>query len=153
MVQNKARQYLENHILTAPKEQLLLMLFDGAIRFSEQAKVRMDEKDIEGSCKLLIKAQRIIMELITSLDQQKIPSDLYHNLMGLYGFVYFRLVNANLKKETGQVDDALKILNHLRETGAQAVEKVRQEQHPVSVSPEKAGEPVTPSVPKLSIEG
>ncbi|MEK7866031.1 MAG: flagellar protein FliS, partial [Planctomycetota bacterium] len=43
-----SRKYLETQVRTASQEQLLLMLIDGAIRFSEQAKTKLAEKDIEG---------------------------------------------------------------------------------------------------------
>ena len=129
-MKNTARQYLESQVLTATKEQLLIMLFDGAIRFSEQAKAKIDEKDIEGSCKFLIKAQRIMVELIGSLNKETIGEEMYGNLVRLYNFVYFRLIQANVKKEVPLIDEALRILRHLRETWAQAVEKNRMEKFP-----------------------
>ena len=130
VVKMRAQQYLEDHVLTAPREELLLMLFDGAIRFAEQAKLKIEAKDIEGSCALLIKAQRIVIELMTSLKRDVIGDELYSNLTSLYNFVYFRLVNANVRKDRGLVDEALKIMTHLRGTWALAVEKNRKETHP-----------------------
>ncbi len=129
-MKNRAQQYLENHILTAPKEDLLLMLFDGAIRFAEQARPKIEAKDHEGSGRLLIRAQRIVIELMTSLSRDLMGEEIYGNLMSLYNFIYFRLVNANMKKDVALVDEAVKILAHLRETWSQAVEKNRREQFP-----------------------
>ena len=93
---NPAKKYQENHILTAPKEQLLLMLVDGAIRFTEQGKAFMLEEKFEESCKKFIRAQRIMIELITSLDESALEPDLYSNLVSLYYFVYRRLVEVNM---------------------------------------------------------
>ena len=131
LVQNKkAKQYLRNQVMTAPKEQLLLMLLDGAIRFSEQAKFKLKEEKFEDSCNLLIRAQRIMIELVTSLNKEVLPEEIYTNLVRLYNFCYFRLIDANLKKDFEKIDEAVKILVHLRETWAQAIEQNRKEKFP-----------------------
>ena len=134
MNQDPSGGYLETKVFTASREQLLLMLFDGAIAFSEQAKVKIEEKDIEGSYHLLLRAQRILLELVSALDR-KIGEDLYRNLVGLYLFCYRKLVEANIKKDLALVDDALRILSHLRDTWREAVAKAREE---------TGGEPLVP---------
>ena len=135
---NPAKKYQENHILTAPKEQLLLMLVDGAIRFTEQGKALMLEDKREESCQKFIRAQRIMIELITSLDESALEAELYSNLVSLYYFVYRRLVEANMTKEEKTVNDALKILKHLQETWVMAVENMHKEAHPEASLVEKA---------------
>lgn len=135
---NRARQYLESRIKTATKEELLILLFDGAVRFSEQAKIKIDEKDVEGSCQLLIKAQRIMVELICSLQKEIIGEDVYANLVKLYNFVYFRLIKANITKEKALIDEALSILVHLRETWAMAVDQEKMKKFPEAALVAKA---------------
>lgn len=125
-----AKQYLKNQILNASKQELLLMLFDGAIRFAEQGKAKLQEKKLEESCQLLIRSQRIMIELVTSLDKDVLPGDLYTQLVRLYNFVYFRLIDANLKKDAQRIDEAVRILVHLRDTWSQAVEKDKKERFP-----------------------
>jgi flagellar protein FliS len=125
MQPNSSKKYLEMRVNTASKEQLLLMLFDGAIRFTEQARQKLDENEIEPAHNFLLKAQRIMVELMSSLDRG-IGDDLYNNLIGLYNFVYFRLVNANLQHNTTAIDEALTILGSLRETWGSAVEKLNE---------------------------
>ena len=127
MNQGVPRQYLETQILTAPKEELLLMLFDGAIRFCEQGKDCINEKDIEGAHNFLMRAQKIMLELVAALDKNALDEKLYKNLTGLYLFVYRRLVHANVRHDIDAIDEALKILNSLRQTWGEAVEKARQE--------------------------
>jgi flagellar protein FliS len=129
--QDKAVQYLEAKVLTATKEELLIMLFDGAIKFAECAKVKIDEKDVEGSCKFLIKAQRIIAELMASLRKDLISEELYSNLIGLYKFVYLRLIKANMTKDKDLIDESLAILRMMRETWQLAIEKAKEEQQNV----------------------
>ncbi len=41
----KAREYLTNQVMTAPREQLLLMLCDGAVKFAERSKLKLADKD------------------------------------------------------------------------------------------------------------
>lgn len=137
MQTNGSKKYLEMRVNTASKEQLLLMLFDGATRFAEQARQKLDEKDIEPAHTLLLKAQRIMVELMSSLDRG-IGDDLYNNLIGLYNFVYFRLVNANLQHDAAAIDEALTILGSLRETWGTAVEKLNEEK---KTTPALAGSP------------
>ncbi len=101
------------------------MLFDGAIRFVEQAKPRMTEKDIEGTHNLLIRAQRIVLELISALDKA-IGEELYKNLTGLYVFVYGRLVEANVQRNPTPLDEAVRILRMMRGTWSEAIEKAQK---------------------------
>jgi len=58
--QNTAQNYLRAKVFTATPEQLQLMLYDGAIRFSEQARAAMDKKDYEASYNGISRAQKII---------------------------------------------------------------------------------------------
>lgn len=135
--------------MTAPKEQLLIMLFDGAIRFSEQAKVRIDSKEIEGSCTLLIRGQRIMLELIAALDKKIMGEELYFNLVRIYNFIYFRLINANVKKDKTLIDEALRILQVMRQTWIDAIEQDRRQK----ASPEALSRQTTEVVKNISLQG
>lgn len=134
----KAKQYLRNQILTAPKEQLLILLFDGAIRFAEQGKAKLAEKRYEESCPLLIRAQRIMIELVVSLDRNVLPEEVYANLVRLYNFVYFRIIDGNVHKDPAKIDEALKILSNLRETWTLAIDQDRRRKFPAIELLEKA---------------
>jgi len=147
MSKTKMNQYLEVQVQTASKEQLLLMLYDGAIRFSEQAKSKIDEKDIEGSYHLLVKAKQIVVELLCSLDE-RVGKELYDNLCSLYNFIYIRLIEANIKKDKKLVDEALQILRTLRNAWTDAIEKHKKE-----IQDGKADKLAPPSRTSFSIEG
>jgi flagellar secretion chaperone FliS len=120
------QEYLKTKVMTASPEMLTLMLWDGAIRFSEQGKDAILKKDIEGSYKSLVRAQRIVTELTTNL-KHEIDPDLCGKLSALYNFIYRRLVDANLTKNAQFVDDALDIMRHQRETWAMLMEKLVKE--------------------------
>jgi flagellar secretion chaperone FliS len=120
------QEYLKTKVMTASPEMLTLMLWDGAIRFAEQGKEAILKKDIEGSYKALVRSQKIITELTTSL-KRDVDRDLTEKLAALYNFIYRRLVSANVTKDEKLVDDALEIMRHQRETWVMLMDKLSKE--------------------------
>jgi flagellar protein FliS len=112
-----AQNYLRAKVMTATPEQLQLMLYDGAIRFAEQAKVALGKSDYEASYNALSRAQKIIAELSGSLKHDLAP-ELCGKLSSLYNFVYRKLLEANVDHEVEPLDEALGILRYQRETWA-----------------------------------
>lgn len=121
------RQYQENRILNASPEELMIMLFDGAIRFCESAKSKLAEKEYEEYCRLLIRVHDILVELMNGLNREELGDPIYQGLLSLYQSIQDRVVEANLKKETRLLDESIKLLGHVRETWVLAIEKDRQE--------------------------
>ena len=121
-----SQEYLKTKVMTASPEMLTLMLWDGAIRFAEQAKEAIRRKEIEGSFKALVRSQKIITELSTALKRDVNP-DLCGKLAALYNFIYRRLVEANISKDEKLVDDALEIMRHQRETWVMLMDKLAKE--------------------------
>jgi flagellar secretion chaperone FliS len=130
-------QYFRNAVLTATPEQLQLMLYDGAVRFAAQAREAMQARDIEQTHNLLTKAQRIIVEMQNGLRPEVAP-EICRQMAGLYTFVYRRLIDANVNKDPVALDDAIQILNHMRQTWMLLIEKLRQERAGDAVPPESA---------------
>ena len=120
------QEYLKTKVMTASPEMLTLMLWDGAIRFAEQGKEAILRKDIEGSYKALVRSQKIITELTTSL-KRDVDRDLTEKLAALYNFIYRRLVSANVTKDEKLVDDAIEIMRHQRETWVMLMDKLSKE--------------------------
>jgi flagellar protein FliS len=112
-----AQNYLRTKVLTATPEQLQLMLYDGAIRFGEQAKLALEQKKFDQSYELISRTQKIIAELISSLKPDKAP-ELCDKLAGLYTFVYRKLIEANTEHQIKPLEEALGILRYQRETWA-----------------------------------
>ena len=131
MIPSNPQRYLQTQVMTASRERLLLMLYDGALRFCEQARQALEAKDIERSHELLIQVQRIVIELWGAVSPQADP-ELSRNLGSLYGFLYLRLVHANVQKDPVALQEAVRILTTLREAWAEAAEKIRLGQGPVS---------------------
>jgi len=124
MTQKASDAYLQNAVMTATPEQLQMMLYDGAIRFARQAREAMLGKDLETACEKLLRVQRIVTEMKNGL-RPEIQPELCEQLAGLYNFVYWRLVEANVRHEPSFIDEALKILEHQRETWRMLLEKVQ----------------------------
>jgi len=120
------QEYLRNVVMSAPPEKLHLMLYDGAIRFCRQARDAIAGKDIEGSYNLLSRAQNIVLEMQNALRPDVAP-ELCEQMSALYGFIYRRLVEANVNKDVGALDDALRILEYQRETWVMLLEKLSAE--------------------------
>jgi flagellar protein FliS len=135
--QKHAKQYQEQQIISASKEQLLIMLYDGAIRFAKTAKKAIIAQDYEKSNNFLLKTQRIITEFMGSLDL-KSGSDTTKQLFLLYEYLHHQLVQANIQKDVALVDDVLEHLLDLRKTWVAAIEIAQQEMQKSSTSAQNA---------------
>ncbi len=121
-----SNEYLKTKVLTASPEKLQLMLYDGAIRFCEQARSAILERKIEDSFNGISKAEKIIMELALSMKDEIAP-ETCAKMRSLYMFIYDRLVTANISKELEPLDDALRVIRHIRETWLLLMEKLQEE--------------------------
>ncbi|MBQ4647207.1 MAG: flagellar export chaperone FliS [Candidatus Gastranaerophilales bacterium] len=124
------KQYQKSSIETASREQILIMLYDGAIQFLNKARVAMQNKEHEAVHNNLIGAQNIIQEFINSMDREVAPQ-LAENLISLYEYFIRRLVQANMKRQIEPIDEVLKYLKSLKATWEQAIvlaQKEAQEQ-------------------------
>jgi len=110
-----AQNYLRTQVLTATPEQLQMMLYDGAIRFAEQARPALAAKNWEASYLAISRAQKIITELTSSL-RHDIAPELCGRLASIYNFIYRKLVEANVDHKAEALDEAIKILKFQRET-------------------------------------
>ena len=115
MTAQAANQYLRTKVLTATPEQLQMMLFDGALRFSEQARVALKSKDYEESYDLISRVQKILLELSCSLKHDVLP-DLCGKLAALYNYAYRKLIEANVRHDVSSLEAAINILKYQRET-------------------------------------
>ena len=115
MNQQAAQNYLKTKVFTATPEQLQLMLYDGAIRFGEQARAALEKKNFEQSFTMISKVQKIITELNATLKHDVYP-ELCGKLASLYNYAYRKLVEANISHTVESLDEALKLLRYQRET-------------------------------------
>jgi len=118
---NGYSQYQNNQILTASREQILLMLYDGAIKFCKQAKIAIEQDNMANKGKFLGKAMAIISEFSNSLDHE-IGGEIAANLDGLYTFMLKELSKANINNDPKPIDTTCTMLCELRATWSEAIE-------------------------------
>ena len=124
MINNAAEAYKRQQILTATPEALTLMLYNGALRFMTEGREAIEKNKIEEANTALQKAQNIITEFRVTLNMEY---EISHQLMPLYNYVYDRLVEANMKGDLKQLDEAKGIIRELRDAWAAAMVKARKE--------------------------
>jgi flagellar protein FliS len=121
-INNPYAQYKQNMAMTAPPQELTLMLYDGAIKFIKQAIMYTQEKKYDKASHFNVRAQDIISELNTTLDMQY---EISHNLRSLYDYMMRRLVEANIKKDANILDEVLGFVTELRDTWKEAMKLAR----------------------------
>ncbi|MCB0347514.1 MAG: flagellar export chaperone FliS [Bdellovibrionales bacterium] len=125
MSQNGYSKYKTTSVTSASREKLLLMLYEGAIKFTKQAKVAMEEKKIAEKGMCIGKAFDIIMELNNTLDH-KVGGDLATQLEQLYMFITDQYTQANITNDPKHLDNALSVLNTLYDGWVQAIEQIKK---------------------------
>ena len=125
--QQAAQQnYLRTKVMTATPEQLQLMLFDGAVRFGEQARVALLAKKWDDSYAAISKVQKIVVEMTSSLKHDVFP-ELCARLQALYTFAYRKLVEANIEHKVEALDEAMDVLKYQRETWVMLMDKIAKQ--------------------------
>ncbi len=116
-----ANAYFQTKVSTTDQGQLLIMLYDGALRYLAQARDKILAKDYAAKGVLISKVIDIINELSSSLNLEK-GGSLATNLNNLYILCTARLLQANLKMNVESLDSVTQILSGLRSAYAQIVE-------------------------------
>ena len=109
---NPYKRYRQTQVETAGPLELIIMMYDGAIRFCNQGKVAIEEKNFTQANKLLQRAQDIIDELNINLNME--AGEIAVNLRNLYEFISSKLIEANIKKDILLLDQMIELLTTLR---------------------------------------
>lgn len=115
--------YKATQVRTASSGELLLMLYDGTIRFINQALLSIERKDCEGAHNAIIRAERIVSELMITLNVEK-GGDIARNLNSLYCFMKMELVRGNVEKSPEPLENVRELAKGLRDTWQQAIKGV-----------------------------
>ncbi|EFL52921.1 flagellar protein FliS [Solidesulfovibrio fructosivorans JJ]] len=132
-MQAAARSYFQTQVATTTQGDLLIMLFDAALKFLSQAKEKIAEKNYAQKGILISKVLDILSELQGSLNAQK-GGDLADRLQKLYFFCSARLLAANLKMDVAKIDEVVTILTGLREAFSEANQHVATKTVPTSAT-------------------
>ena len=106
--------YRQTEIQSRSPLELVVMLYDGALRFTADAREAMVRRDIRARQQHLSRALAIVSELQSTLDMDT-GGEVADRLDKLYGFVRDRLMDASAKQELQPLDEARRVLSTLRE--------------------------------------
>ncbi len=121
------QKYKNTSVQSASREKLLLMLYEGAIRFIKKAIIAIEQKDIAERGLNIGKAYDIFMELNNTLDH-KSGGEIAVNLEQLYMYITDQLTQANIKGDVKPLQSVLKITETLYQGWVEAVESLKKEE-------------------------
>lgn len=119
-------KYRINQIQMASKEQLLIITYDIGIKACHAAERAIDVNDVEQINNNLQKAQAVVRELMVTLNVEQ-GGEVAVSLMQLYDYMYYQLVEANVKKEISPVKMVRQMLEELKATWIEAINKLKAE--------------------------
>lgn len=114
------RTYRRQRVESASPSQLVGMLYEAAVRNCGLAREAMARHDYRVASRHLVKVQDILVELMGSLDVER-GGDLATKLMGLYEYMFRRILLANVRKESAAVQEVEDLLAQLRDAWGQAM--------------------------------
>ena len=122
MAVNVAQLYKQSKMQTASKEEIITMLYDGAIKFCNIADSGLDTKDYELVNTNIQKAQRIIGELNNTLDMRYPVSTDFERI---YDYIMRLLIEANIKKDKEKLSQAREEIRNIRGTWLEVVKNAK----------------------------
>ncbi|MCC6931769.1 MAG: flagellar export chaperone FliS [Deltaproteobacteria bacterium] len=105
-------QYRTVQFTTIDRGRLLLMMYEGCLKFLGQAKEALEARDIAKFARFLSKSQAIISELMNTLDFEK-GGKIARDLDRLYDFMLFYLTEANLHKDPQKIQRVIKMMESI----------------------------------------
>ena len=119
---NPYNVYKQNAVNMASSQQLLLMLLDGAVKYTKIARMAILNKDIARAHKELVRVQDIFLELMITMDKNtKYMEDLYN----IYDFIKNELAKANIKKDITIIDNTLSLIEEIRDMWYEVDAKIK----------------------------
>jgi flagellar secretion chaperone FliS len=113
-----ADAYYQTHVQSRSPLELVVMLYDGALRFLDQAAEAMDRGDMANKALALSKAFAVLAELQNTLNVRE-GGDVARQLDALYSHMHDRLVDANVRRSSAPIREVMKLLQPLRDAWSQ----------------------------------
>lgn len=120
---NAYKAYSNSKLMTSTPEQLTLMLYDGAIKFSNIALEAIEEKNYQRANIYIQKTERIIEEFRATLDFKYPVAQEFENV---YKMLSEKLLYANIRKDADILKDVLKHLRTMRNTWEEVMKLARK---------------------------
>ncbi|MBO3446331.1 flagellar export chaperone FliS [Clostridium sp. CCUG 7971] len=116
--------YKQNSVNTASQEQLLLMLVDGAVKYTKIAKLAISEKNMQKAHDELVRVQDIFLELMVTMDKD--AGSYMNDLYNVYEFIKSELAKANIKKDAQIIDNVLPLIEEVRDMWHEAYKAIKK---------------------------
>jgi flagellar protein FliS len=116
---NAYNTYKTNSINYASKDQLLLMLVEGAVKFAKIGRQAILDKNIKKAHENIVKTQNIYYELIIAIDINN-GGEWSQALFKVYDFIVRKLIAANAKKDVTIMDEVIPLIENVKDTWEQA---------------------------------
>lgn len=136
-MKNAYQKYKATSIQSASREKLLLMMYEGAIKFVKLGIVAAEQKKIADRGMNIGRAYDIILELNNTLDHN-VGGDIAKNLEQLYMYLTDQLTQANITGDPQYLKNCLKILETLYEGWVKAVEQLKKDNNDKGIAGDKA---------------
>jgi flagellar protein FliS len=111
--------YKTNSVNYTSKDQILLLLIEGAVKFSKDGRQAIIDKDIKKAHDNIVKTQNIFYELIIALDVSK-DGKWVKPIVNVYGFIIRRLIDANIRKDSKIMDEVIPLIENVKDIWIQA---------------------------------
>ncbi|RFU69335.1 flagella export chaperone FliS [Peribacillus saganii] len=125
-VGNPYQTYKQNSVNTASPGELTLMLYNGCLKFIFQAKKAIQEGSIEERNTNIQKAQKIVQELMVTLNMDL---EVSKNMMSLYDYCNRQLMEANIKNDPAILTEVEEFITDFRNTWKQVIQLNRQKKY------------------------
>ncbi|MCR1953975.1 flagellar export chaperone FliS [Clostridioides mangenotii] len=120
---NPYNTYKQNEVNTATRNKLLLMLLDGAVKYTKIARLAILDKNITKAHLELVRVQNIFIELMSTLDTS--AGGWTKDIYDVYEFIRQELMEANIKKDAKVLDKLLPLIEQIRDLWYEVDEKAR----------------------------
>ncbi|MEH7444594.1 flagellar export chaperone FliS [Bacillus sp. JJ1122] len=122
---NPYQSYQQSSVNTASPGELTLMLYNGCLKFINLAKHAMEQQDIPARNTNILKVQKIVQELMVTLNMDL---EVSQNMMSLYDYMHRRLIEANIKNDQAILEEVEGLVTEFRDTWKQVIQLNRQKQ-------------------------
>src|SRR5690606_11629541 len=116
--------YKKTSVETASKEQILLMLYQAAIKNCKKAIDAIEQKNLAKKGEYIGKMQDIVVELSNSLDFE-VGGEVAKELASLYDYILYSSTQANIKIDKSHLEGCLRVLNTLYDGWTEAIKQIK----------------------------
>lgn len=110
---SNVRQYQNVQVMTADGVRIIIMLYDGILRFNSLASAAIKAKDVSGRSLYINRSIAIVCELLTALDMER-GGDIAVKLSSLYDFCVRQLNSANAGNDAAALETVNRVMIELR---------------------------------------